>query len=394
MTVSRLPSGKWRVQIRRKTLQLDEIFETEEAAKAAEADALERHEQAGQGLRLKDLWERYTQSRMFEEKSENTQKTERCHIKPVLESLGNYTMPELAEAPETIDDYLDTRRRVVSPRTGRKLSNTTLRLEVAALSAVVAFAKQRRIVRANFVVGISRPAATRRKRRFSDTEQGKLALLARHSDISLAKPSRFLLLVRHLGCRPGELAALLVSDIRLDRRELTFRDTKNGTDRNVHIVSEAATLINLQLADNPEESPYLFGVWSREKKEYVPYWYINGINHLKEEGHLPPDMHAHAGRREFISRAIEASVPLMTIKKQTGHKSTQAVDIYDDGLSTAREVRETWDKLDKTVQAENLLGAMRAAGMTPEQEAEFLQRIGQGQWIDPFKGSPQLGHKG
>lgn len=392
MTVSRLKNGKWRVQIRRKTLQLDAIFDTEEAARAAEADALERHEQAGQGLRLRDLWDRYKESRMFEEKSENTQKTERCHIKPVLEALGNYTLPELAAAPETVDDYLDNRRRFVSPRTGRKLSNTTLRLEVAALSAVVAFAKQRRIVRDNFVIGISRPATARRKRRISDTEQGKLALLTRHSDISLAKPSRFLLLVRHLGCRPGELAALLVSDIRLDRRELTFKDTKNGTDRTVHVVSEAATLINLQLADNPEECPYLFGVWSKNKKEYVPYWYINGLNHLKEEGLLPADMHAHAGRREFISRAIEASVPLMTIKKQTGHKSTQAVDIYDDGLSTAREVRETWDKLDKTVQAENLLGAMRAAGMTPEQEEAFLQRIGQGQWQDPFKNNPRQAH--
>ena len=104
--------------------------------------------------------------------------------------------------------------------------------------------------------------------------------------------------------------------------------------------------------------------------------YANGVKLLRRLGVVLPDYHAHAGRREFVSRAIEGNVPHMTIKKQTGHKSTQALEIYDRGLSTAPTIRAELDRLAADVKDEGLLGALRALGLTPEQERKLAAMQG------------------
>lgn len=385
MSVTKLASGRWRLQIRRKTLKVDELYDSQEAARAAEAVALGAHADTGMGLTLRQLWLRYLDSEMFAEKAEHTQRTESRRILPVLEALGDCTPQELAAEPGPVYDYIESRRKVISKRTGTKLSNTTRRLELAALSSLIAYAKQRRIVRENFVSSISRPATGKRKRRVAPLEQGKLAAYARNSDQAVAQSSRFLLLVRHLGCRPGELAELLRGDVDLVDSELLFRDTKNRTDRRVHITSDAAALLHLQLLDVPEKCDYLFVTWSPKKKQYVSYNYSGGVKKLREWGVIAQDMHAHAGRREFVSRAIESGMPLLTIKKQTGHKSTQALEIYDEALSTAPELRAALDNLAARVKDENLLGALEAIGMTDEQRAKLLKMLGKDGRVTPFK---------
>lgn len=384
MGVKKLPNGKWRLQIRRKHLKIDQVYATEDAAVAAEQELLERHAGDGKGLTLKQLWERYHSSQQFEDKAARTQDTERGRIQPVLGKLGSYSIEELEANTGLIYDYIDARRQVVSPRTKKKLSNTTVRLEIAALSAVVEFAKRRRIIRENFVSSISRPVTKKRKRRVAPQEQGRLAIYARYSDPEVAKAARFLLLIRHLGCRPGELKQIAVKDVALERSEVTFRDTKNRTDRCVHVTSDAAMLLTLQLDDVPENSPYLFATWSNKKDAWVAYNYAHGVNLLRDLGVIPKDYHAHAGRREFVSRAIESNIPYATIKKQTGHKSTAAVEIYDEGLSTAPEIRAELDRLAATVKSENLMGALEALGLTAEQKRKLQRMSGQDGCVDPF----------
>lgn len=234
MSVVQLPSGRWRLQIRKKHLEVDRVYDTQEAALVAKAEFLERHNTDGKGMTLNQLWPRYVDSQMFEDKAAKTQSTELGRIKPVLEKLGNYRVTELAADTNLISDYIDARRKAISPRTKRKMSNTSVRLEVAALSALIAYAVRRKIVNQNFVSNLPRPVAGKRKRRVTPEEQGRLAIYARNSDPAVAQAARFQLLIRHLGCRPGELRGLLVKDISLPRRELTFWDTKNGTDRRVH----------------------------------------------------------------------------------------------------------------------------------------------------------------
>ena len=377
MGITQLPSGRFRVQIRKKYAKLDAIYDTEAEALAAQEDILARAENTGKDMSISSLWSRYKESSSFEEKAAHTQRTERQRMKHVLDKLGSYTLAELEANPGLIYDYIDERKRTVSKRTKKKMSGTSVRLEVAALSALVAFAKQRKIIHDNFVSHISRPAQAKRSRRVDNEEQGKLAIHARSSAENIGRASRFMLLLRHLGCRPGELCELLISDIRLDKHEVLFRDTKNGTDRSVHLTKDARELIALQLDTVPDDCPYLFYSISNNK-EFTPYRYSYGAKLLVKEAIVEPGFHPHAGRREFVSRAIEAGVPLTTIKKQTGHKSLQAIEIYDNGLSTAPEIREALDKLADTVSLENLIGALAASGMTQEQKDAFLNKLGKG----------------
>lgn len=384
MSVMRLKNGKWRLQIRRKTLKIDELYDSEAGARAAEAQALGNHVESGQ-ITLRQLWARYCESALFEDKSENTRKTEVSRIKPVLEYLGDCTPQQLADDPGPIYDFIEARRKVVSGRTKRKLSNTSRRLEIATLAALVEYAKQRRLVRENYVSRISRPAGKRRKRRISSVEQGKLAVYCRNGDPRVAAASRFLLLIRHLGCRPGELCELLLKNVRLSDSEVLFQDTKNGTDRVAHVTADAAALIQLQLGAVPDGAIYLFSTRSPRKQAWVPYNYSGGVKLLRKLGVIAQDMHAHAGRREFVSRSIEAGLPLLTIKQQSGHASTQALEIYDEALSTAPELRAALDNLAARVKDENLLGAFEAIGMTDEQRKQLLKMLGKDGRVVPFK---------
>ncbi|MTD33409.1 tyrosine-type recombinase/integrase [Paludibacterium denitrificans] len=178
------------------------------------------------------------------------------------------------------------------------------------------------------------------------------------------------------GCRPGELKELRKEDLRLEKRELTFRDTKNGTYRNVHITSDAAQMLYLQLVDTPDDSAFVFCTRARTGA-WVPYNYSYGVKLLRKESVVAPDFRMHAGRREFISRAIESNVPYATIRKQTGHKSTQALEIYDEGLSTAPEIRAELDRLADKVQQESLVGAFEALCTTDEQRQKVREWLGE-----------------
>lgn len=382
MGITQLKNGKFRLQIRRKGFpSVDKVFESAEEAQAAETAAAKKQKPVQDGITLSELWERYHDSREFSEKAENTQKTERCRIKPVLEKLGEYSLENLAQDTSAIYDYMDKRSKEVSPRTKAKISGSTVRLEVAALSALVAFAKTRKLVRENFVTNISRPATKKRRRRVPPPELGKVQVFARSADPDIAKAARFVAAVRHLGCRPGELKKLLIEDLRLEQRELTFRDTKYGTYRNVHITSDAEQMLHLQLADTPDDSAFVFCTRARTGA-WVPYNYAHGIDLLKEKSIVGPDFHMHAGRREFISRAIESNVPYATIRKQTGHKSTQALEIYDEGLSTAPGIRAELDRLGEKVQQESLLGALEALCTTDEQRQQVREMLGEDKnWV-------------
>ena len=383
MSVMQLPSGRWRVQLRRKGYPpFDKVFRSEREARSQERTV--RQEQAAvlvpQQLTVAEVWERYAKSYEFQAKAQHTQKTEACRIKPVLEALGAYSLSVLEQSPHLVYDYIDRRTQHVSPRTKRKLSPSSVRLEISSLSSLVAWAKRRKLVAGNFLRHIDRPGQAKRKRRVTPVEQAALYnAIYDQAQPKLAEAARFALLLRALGCRPGELAAALRADIEARKGELLFRDTKYRKElRRVPLHKEAAGVVDAQLRHAivfAEGSPYLFSTKGRAEQadgsRWRPYGYSCAIKRLREAGVVPDDFHAHAMRREFISRAIEAGLQYSTIRKVTGHHSTQAIEIYDEGLSTAPEVRAALEQHHKTVQGERVLGQLESMGATPEMLASF-----------------------
>lgn len=386
--IKQLPSGRWRVQIRQKHLDIDEVFDTLEEAVACRDAAMRKKAEYEGPLTLRQVWEMYSASPDFLEKALNTRKTETTRMTSVLAALGAYTLEELADVTSTIRRHFKARQLVVSPRTKKVMSKSSVRLEMAALAAVVNYAVEEELIDKSFMTGYKRPGQVFRKRRVPAKEQGKLAMFARNADPEVGKAARFLLLIRHLGCRPGELQCLRKEHVLLDENEVVFLDTKNGTDRRVHTIPDARQLLALQLELSPDETELLFPTWSKYKKAWVPFNYAEGVRKLRKLGVVGTDYHAHAGRREFVSRAIESNMPMLTIKKQTGHKSTQALEIYDESLSTAPEIRAELDRHASQVQLEALRSLVQSAGLTPEQRDRFAQLLGEAP-RDPFEAKKQ-----
>ena len=224
MSVFEIGKDRYRVQVRRKGFPTyDQAFATRQLAEAAQARVLGEQKLVLKpgDITLNEAWERYRDSVDFSRKSDSTQKTELTRIKPVLAVLGEYSLLALQDAPRLIYDYVDRRSKVVSQKTRKTISSSSLRLEIAALSAVAMWAQRRKYIIKNFVRDIARPGLAKRKRRVPPVELGKLELTVMNFDEpKLAEAARFLLLLRFLGCRPGELARLLNADIRFSKPQI------------------------------------------------------------------------------------------------------------------------------------------------------------------------------
>ena len=155
----------------------------------------------------------------------------------------------------------------------------------------------------------------------------------------LRKAARFMLLVRALVCRPGELQHARYADLDLERQTITLRDTKyKGETRTVPFSVVTKSLFAAVLEDELEDfagSPYIFSSNSMKNGDHkgapVPYHYGTAIqNARKKYNVLPKGLTAHIGRHEGASDLVEDSTLTMPqIMKLTGHHSAQAFEIYN-----------------------------------------------------------------
>ncbi|RZU02156.1 tyrosine-type recombinase/integrase [Rivibacter subsaxonicus] len=378
MPVFQLPSGSWRVQIRRKGLpHFDKVFETENEARMVEAEQLSLPAQGFQPaeITLRDLWEKYAASSDFRTKALTTQTTESGRIKPVLRHLGDYALKHLENAPGLIYEFIDLRERAVSHRTGKPLSSTSRRLEIAALSSVVIWAKKRRYVKENFVRTISRPGQAKRTRRVPPIEIAKIQAGMHHEDPVVRQASRFMYLMRWVGCRAGELSRLMWSNVNWPSGDAMFTNTKyKAENRRVHLTPSVLEVLRTQQDYSLEffpGSPYVFTSLARAldaPEPFRPFNYSGAVKTLLAFDIVAAGFHTHAMRREFISRAIEEGMTYARIGKQTGQRSIASVQIYDQGDVLAKTQRAAIDEhTTSVITSDVFLGFAQILGMTPSQ---------------------------
>lgn len=156
MTIIALPTGRFRLQIRRKHLRVDKVYATESAAKKANKDYLKKKEsQAKAGPTLDTVWELYQASLGFKQKKANTQRSELTHMKEALRRFG--------ERPVATISPMDIEAMIIG-ELGRKKAADTIRNAVAALSAVLRFAVDRQIIARNACIGVPRPKVEKKLR--------------------------------------------------------------------------------------------------------------------------------------------------------------------------------------------------------------------------------------
>jgi hypothetical protein len=142
-TFTKLPSGAYRVRIRRAgsplitrsfpTRKIAQAWADEQESALAGSATLPlaiREYRSANNLTLAILFERYFDSWNFSKKSPTTQKGERSKSKPVLQLLGQYSIVKINSA--LLATYRDTRVKTIG-RLGKELSGDQVRLEMALL---------------------------------------------------------------------------------------------------------------------------------------------------------------------------------------------------------------------------------------------------------------------
>jgi len=117
--------------------------------------------------------------------------------------------------------------------------------------------------------------------------------------------------------RRGELASLLISDIDLESRLLTLRDTKNGDNRIVPISNRALTSINYLI--HQATSILLLNYrkeWLTEK--FITHCTAIGIDNFR----------LHDLRHEGVSRLFEKGLNMMEVSSISGHKDLSMLKRY------------------------------------------------------------------
>ncbi len=259
MSVTRLPSGRWRAQVydpaTGKNLSVSHVLEgpgtfaTKTEAKQARMRARERLGHACvEDVTARAFWERWTSDPLFARPKESTNIHNRERTRAFVERYGNLSIGRIGD--QVVAEWLAGGRR-----------NGT----VPALRAMfndAASAKAGRLVRQNpFArLGISKGPGRRHEQPPNEEQVWKLIRCAHE----LASPSfaAWLQVAAFTGLRPGELDALRRANVDLDRARIrvveqfnaktrTFTPPKNGLTREAPLTEPAREAI-LALPDEGE----------------------------------------------------------------------------------------------------------------------------------------------
>lgn len=338
MGIRKLPSGRYRLQIRRVDLNVDEVFDTRDAADEAQARYHGRSvgdpSRKASGVTLDDAWSLYLQSRSFVEKRPNTRSTEESHVKPILERLGSRAVKSLVA--DDIDDFI-----VRQTKAGQ--APNTIRLAVAALSSVLNFCRVKSLVVANVCIGVKRPTTIPVVKRMPQGHQGALMKALTHTNYRFRAVARLVLLVRETGARPGEWVNAKWEWVNLERQKIVFQETKYKMEpRTVPLNKAAIALLAGQFEDLliTEHERFATSVWVfpgiGRDRQLCPLAYTGALRDMKKHDVVPKSLHAHSGRHEFISSLVENSdLDDSRIMAVVGHHSPTSMQVY----THARNVR-------------------------------------------------------
>lgn len=378
MGIKQLPSGRFRLQVRRKTLKVDEVFNTQAEAEAAcrryMGGATSERVRKTRGITVGEAWTLYLESRVFSEKKTNTRHSEASHVQPVLMALGSRTVKSLTA--DDVDSFI-----MAQNRAGK--APDTVRNAVAALSSILNFCRSRNIVPANVTIGVKRPAAAPTVKRMPPGHQGALMKMLdpdkyRYRYRAVA---RLALLVRETGARPGEWAQAQWDDVSSDKRSITFKSTKyKGMPRTVPLTLEAQTLlteqeydVQIREYDKFSASIWIFPTLSR-KGGLTHIAYSGTLRDMKKGGLLPKELRAHNGRHEYITNLVENSdLDDSRIMSLVGHHSPISMQIY----THARNLRflPQLEASSASQRKERAVALAKALGVPTEVVLSYLTHI-------------------
>ena len=333
-TISRTKSGTWRALIRRqgwpqtiKTFRLKR--DAQDWARTTEDEMMRGihiPQTHGERMTLNRALERYLNSVTLT-KRPASQISDRKAARRMIPLLGDYKLAALS--PDVVANYRDTRLNTVSERTGRVLSNTTVRLELALLGHLFTVARREwglgLVINPVHLITSPPPSPGRTRRLVGDEEARLLAACDGNSNPMLGWIVRLALFT---AMRRGEISSLTQDQVDLSRRVIRLTETKNGDSRTVPLSTGAVAVLRMAL-DCPlrRDSNLIFpGEPGRNGKRRAYIFNRIWTTTLKRAG--IDGLRFHDLRHEAVSRLVERGFSDQEVVSISGHKTMAMLRRY------------------------------------------------------------------
>jgi integrase len=251
MSVSKLPSGKWRALVHvpkganlevhgnvsvGKVLGGSSTFDRKSEAVAAVAEAKKKVAKGRAGVTVRDFRDRWLTDRLFERPKASTMIHNRQQTQQFVDRYGDMPMRDITD--EIVGEWMRGGRRNGQAKVLRAMFND-------AASATAG-----RIIASNPWNGLRLPTGYGRRYEDPPTEQEVRALIAAAHEHSGPWFAWWLQAACYTGMRPGELDALKWANVDLEKRRgrvveqfnhlsRTFCSPKNGRARNIFLAPPA-----------------------------------------------------------------------------------------------------------------------------------------------------------
>ena len=297
--------------------------------KKAEVVAKAKVLEEAQGRTLLKVQQEYVESEEWRLKADTTRRAELSKQKPLIAALGSKLLTELSV--DDVRSYMAKRRRDAPTRgaePGETVKPHTIRLEIAALSALFNFAVEQKWISVNPVRGVKRPRGDRRTARIEDGLMGKI--FDHEAILRDDKAYLFFRILFSSICRPGELASAERNWLRHDFPQIHLPRSKNEDERVIVVPQRLHKELVQWLGTQPTDCPYIFGTKKLQGKGWSPYNYATPWRKLRKDLNLAEKkVVAYSSRHEGISRLFEQTkLSDGQIAGLSGHRSPQALWHY------------------------------------------------------------------
>jgi integrase len=332
-TISKLPSGRFRAQIRRKGFaEIHQIFNSHAEAEAWVNDVEPRLlgkdvQQQVSAATLRDIWKSYHLSTTFANKRPATRIRETHAWAPIDRLVGGVPIAGLSEQAVQIQ-FFDPRTAEKNKQGGR-ISGDTVRIERALLSQLFSYGKRRGLVTYNPIKGgdFDLPKCRPREGRINRIMEQKLYDTAKihlnkgfdwaaFEEGKAGEDSKenlsgvnWLIYMFNTGSRPGEASKIKLSWISSDFTRINVPAANHKPDHPRIVLTDHIKFKLEGWVDNAEKqgSEWLFYSFTQKDMKVIPrpfdysaFWRRVAKKAAVEKGITP-----HIIRHEFISRLFE-----------------------------------------------------------------------------------------
>lgn len=260
-------------------------------------------------------------------KNPNGYKKQKMMLNWWKEHLGPYYLCHIT--PAMIAELRDKLLSTVTYRKKLRTGSTANRFISALSKAFNVGVREWNVLKANPVSKITRPKENKPRERYLEKEEINRLL----EEVRKSKSPHLFAVVSCLlatGARKSEILGLKLGDVDFNRSTVTFRETKNGTTKKLHLSPYVLEILKNEKEKRLVMSEYFFPSMDGKKPADIRSAWQRAV----EKAGFKKDVCLHTLRHTVCSHLCMNGFSVLEIGNILGHKSMSMVKRYSH-LSTA-----------------------------------------------------------